>query len=136
MERVIVTLKTEPRASVEVLDPKVERSIPGALRLFPGVPKAISMAEYAYIQQSDPKLHARLHCMPYVTSKRVDRRDGYTEVEIEALAKTHGLGHLPHADQLEELKRRKHLVPKAAEGKSDPAKAKPAKAKEPEKAEK
>lgn len=128
MERVIVTLKNEPKASVEVLDEKVERSVPGALRLFPGVPKAISFAEYSYIQQSDPKLHSRLLKQPYVASKRVDRRDGYTEIEVEAMAKEHGLDHLPHAGKMKELRRRKLLKVKGEEAPKEAEAPKAAKA--------
>ena len=132
MSKVIVTLRTSPSVSVEIPNSKtvegkeveLKRSVFGALRFFPGIPKAITTDELEFIRATRPDLDRRkLNERPYVESKRVDRR-GASEAEVEAKAEKEGLSHLPHGRKLEVLTRRGKIskpTPKAV--KSEPAKA-------------
>ena len=99
MDKVIVTLRTTPAASVEVPkhfpklrgakgegDPKeIGRSCFGALRFFPGVPKTITKDELEFVRLHCGDVAARLDDRPYVESKRLDYR-GANESVIAALA--------------------------------------------------
>lgn len=126
MKKVTVTLRDSPNASVEVPEEfprrkrarragskkseatKIERSAFGAIRLFPGVPKAISSDELRYVELHRPDVFARLESRKYVESKRVDYR-GATEAAIADLASKEGLGHLPVPKQIERLVERKKI---------------------------
>jgi len=105
MKKVIVTLRDQPAASVEIPE-GVERSCFGAIRLFPDVPRAISAAELEHLRAHEPALFRRLFVQPYVESQRIDRR-GMSEAEVNRRATRFGFGHLPHARQLVALKERK-----------------------------
>lgn len=122
MKKVIVTLRDAPNASVEVPENfprpkrakktkprKIERSVFGAIRLFPGVPKAISVDELEYVKLRRPDVAARLDERPYVESKRVDYR-GITEAAIEKLAEEEGIGHLDLARKVKVLAERKKIA--------------------------
>ncbi len=104
MKRVIVTLRRGAQVEVEVPEEsggrKLERSTFGAIRIFPGVPKAISTDELAHIKATRPEV--RLEVQPYVESKRVDRRK-FSEAVVGSHADAHGLRHLPFAEQLRHL---------------------------------
>jgi hypothetical protein len=120
MEKIIVTLRDAPAASVDVPDEtggkKLQRSCFGAIRLFPGIPKTVSRDELEYLKVADPGLFARVHVQPYVESKRVDRR-GAAEAEVSHLADQEGLTHLSHSKQVELLQKRGKI------GRSTPKKA-------------
>jgi hypothetical protein len=117
MKKVIVTLSSGPAASVEFPevfprkrkekgDPvKIERSVFGAVRLFPGIPKAISASELDYLRAHRKELFPRLLARPYVESKRVDRR-GVSEGELEKLAEKEGIAHLGTRRKVEVLTER------------------------------
>lgn len=124
MKKVTVTLRDSPNASVEVPEEfprrkrargtkakakKIERSAFGAIRLFPGIPKAISVDELEYVKIHRSDVFKRLESRAYVESKRIDYR-GKTEAEIEALAAGEGLSHLPTPRQIARLVERKKLV--------------------------
>lgn len=118
MKKVTVTLRSGPYVSLEFPEEyrpargadlqKVERSCYGAVRLYPGLPKAISASELAYLEAKQPELAAKLLVRPYVESRRVDKR-GCSEAELERLAEQEGLSHLVPARQLEVLKQRGKL---------------------------
>jgi hypothetical protein len=118
MKKVTVTLRDSPTASVEVPvefprekrkkksdDRRIERSVIGAIRLFPGVPKAISADELEFVRLHRPSVFARLDSRPYVESKRVDYR-GASEGEVEDLAAKEGIGHLEFWSQVAVLRER------------------------------
>lgn len=125
MSKVIVTLRSAPSESVEIPKYKkkekgakgerveITRSCFGALRFFPGIPKAVTKDELEYIKKNDAELRRRLKTRPYVESKRVDKR-GASESEVEALAESEGIGHLPMKRQIEILKKRGKIKPKPA----------------------
>lgn len=118
MKKVIVTLRDAPNVSVEVpaefpqkrrkrgekaeKPKKIDRSVFGAIRLFPGVPKTISADELEFVRVNRPTVFGRLDSRPYVESKRIDYR-GVTEGEVEALAEKEGIGHLDFSKKLERL---------------------------------
>jgi len=147
MKRRIVTLRSAPSATVEFPETvkvgkeeqKLERSCFGALRLFPGLPRAVSEDELKYIEKKYPALFRRLAVQDYVESKRVDLR-GVTESDLDALAEKEGLGHLPPREKIRRLKERgklqesgpRKVEPLRGKGKSTPEK--PSRA--PDKAEK
>lgn len=136
MKKLNATLRSAPAASIEVPEdfppsreearearkrgeePKtrsIERSGFGALRLFPGVPRAISEDELEYIRGHRADVGRRLTVSPYVESKRLDYR-GKTEADIEALAEGEGIGHLGFAQKVERLEESGKLTrPKAVE---------------------
>lgn len=132
MDKMIATLRSSPPASVEVpaVFPRkrgvegesrsIERSVFGALRFFPGIPKTISADEVRYLRHFEPAVFARLDLRKYVASKRVDYR-GKGEKEIEALAAKEGIAHLPLAKQVERLVERKKLEipPKSASSRTE-----------------
>jgi len=115
MNKVTVTLRSAPSESIEVPTQvkykkekevtKLERSCFGAIRLFPGIPKAITKDELEHIKKTRADLFARLDVKPYVESKRVDKR-GISEADAEKLAKAEGLDHLKPKVQLEKLQER------------------------------
>lgn len=107
MTKVVVTLRSAPVASVEFPE-GVERSAFGAIRLFPGVPRAVSLSELKHIRAAEPGVFARLHVQPYVESRRVDLR-GAGEAEVARLAGEEGISHLPHAEQVRVLRERGRL---------------------------
>ncbi len=122
MDKVIVTLRSTPAASVEVPkhfpklrgakekgDPKeIGRSCFGALRFFPGVPKTITKDELEFLRIHRGDVAGRLDDRPYVESKRIDYR-GATEADIAALAEKEGVGHLKLKDQVARLRERGKL---------------------------
>lgn len=120
MRKVIVTLRGGATASIEVPGnfPRkrgekgetkaISRSIFGAIRLFPGIPKAITGDELAYVEGWRRDVFARLEVRPYVESKRVDYR-GIGEEALEALAESEGVGHLPTSRKVEVLAERGKL---------------------------
>ncbi len=120
MKKVIVTLRDAPNASVEVPGEfpqkrrakrkvrEIERSVFGAIRLFPGVPKAISSDELEYVELHRSDVFRRLDRRPYVESKRVDYR-GASEAAIEDLAAREGIGHLDLPSKVERLTERGKL---------------------------
>lgn len=122
MDKVIVTLRSAPAASVDVPkhfpklrgekregDPReIGRSCFGALRFFPGVPKTITKDELEFVRIHHGDVAARLDERPYVESKRLDYR-GATESDLAALAEKEGLGHLKLRDQVARLRDRKKL---------------------------
>jgi hypothetical protein len=122
MDKVIVTLRSTPAASVDVPkhfpklrgakgegDPKeIARSCFGALRFFPGVPKTITKDELEFVRLHHGEVAARLDDRPYVESKRLDYR-GKSEKEIAELAEKEGVGHLPLKTQVERLQARGKL---------------------------
>jgi hypothetical protein len=131
MKKVIVTLSSGPAVSLEFPEVfsrkrgekaearKIERSVFGAVRLFPGIPKAISASELEYVRAHRKDLIPRLLARPYVESRRVDRR-GVSEGELERLAEKEGVGHLPTRRKIEVLTERGKIPkpePKKAEGK-------------------
>jgi hypothetical protein len=120
MKKVIVTLQGGATASVEVPEafPRrrrakgkaraIARSVFGAIRFFPGVPKAISGDELEYIRAHRGDVSGRLEVRPYVESKRVDYR-GASEAEIERLADEGGIAHLGLSAKVERLAERGKL---------------------------
>jgi hypothetical protein len=104
----IVTLRSAPSETVEVPEEVKVRSCFGALRLFPGVPKAVTKEELKHIETARPDVFERLEVRPYVESRRVDLR-GVSEAEIAALARTEGLEHLRPAEQVRQLRERGKL---------------------------
>ena len=112
MNKVIVTLRTAPTVSIEI-PTGVERSCFGALRLYPGVPRAITKGELAHLQKAVPGVCARLETKAYVESKRIDVR-GASEAEISKLAAAEGLDHLPIDAQLTRLRERGKLPARRA----------------------
>lgn len=124
MRKIIVTLRDAPNASVEVPGEfprkrgekkkaearKIERSVFGAIRLFPGIPKAISTDELEYVKLHRSDVFRRLDVRNYVESKRVDYR-GASEAEIETLAEREGIGHLAFSRQVERLVERGKVKP-------------------------
>ena len=107
MNKVTVTLRAAPRVSFDIPE-TVERSCFGALRFFPGIPRACSTGELAYIKEHHPNDYRRLLVSSYVESRRVDRR-GASEAEIERRARQEGLEHLPFVKKVAELRRRGKL---------------------------
>lgn len=117
MKKLIAILRSTPACTVDVPatfpkkkgdenEPReIERSCFGALRFFPGIPKAISVDEMEYVRLERADLYPRFDVRPYVESKRVDRR-GATEDEIEKLAKSEGIEHLDFANALKRLRQR------------------------------
>lgn len=101
MKKVIVTLRSGPSASIEVPS-GLQRSCFGAIRLFPGIPKAIATEEYEYIRAKYPAFSARLEVGKYVESTRVGTR-GISEADLEALVKQEGLAHLKLKAQVKKL---------------------------------
>lgn len=121
-EKVNVTLRSSPSASVEFPAEKgPDRSCFGALRLFPGIPRAVTRGELDWIERREPALFARLTVSPYVESKRVDRR-GASEATVERLAESEGLSHLSHGRKVEVLRKRGKLKPPEKPPKPVPAK--------------
>jgi hypothetical protein len=129
MDKIIVTLRSAPAASVDVPKtfPKlrgakegkpreIARSCFGALRFFPGVPKAITKDELEFLRRHHGEVAGRLDERPYVESKRLDYR-GVTEADLAALAEKEGVGHLKLKDQVARLQERGKL------GKPDPKKS-------------
>lgn len=120
MKKVIVTLQGGATATVEVPDTfpkkrgvktkakKIERSVFGAIRLFPGIPKAVSEDELEFIKLGRKELFGRLEIRKYVESKRVDYK-GATEADIEALAEAEGIGHLDLPKKIEVLVEREKI---------------------------
>lgn len=138
----IATLRAAPPASVDVpenfprargekADAKkrpIERSVVGALRLFPGVPKAVTEDEVAYIKAHRLDVATRIDVRPYVESKRKDHR-GVTEVELKELATKEGVDHLPLKKQVKVLTERGKLEkPKPVKGVKPKAMKRPVKA--------
>lgn len=107
MDRVIVILRRGPQVSLEFPE-GVERSCYGAIRLYPGIPKTLSGAELKHLEKHRPDCHELLSVRPYVESQRVDKR-GCTESELNQLAESNGLGHLPISLQLQRLKEKGKL---------------------------
>jgi hypothetical protein len=111
-ERKIVTLRAAPSASVEIPEEKggrrLQRSCFGALRLFPGIPKTVTLDELECIKREEPDLYAQLTVQPYVESKRVDRR-GVAEAELARLAEAEGISGMPPQRQLRVLRERGKL---------------------------
>ena len=106
-----------------------KRSCFGALRLFPGIPRAVTAEELAFIEKKHPAVYAELEVRPYVESRRVDRR-GATEAEVERLAAEAGISHLPNARVLEILRERGKLKdPPRTRPAAKPAARKPEKSK-------
>lgn len=116
MKKVIVTLRGAPAETFEIPE-GVERSCFGSLRLFPGVPRAISAEEREHLKKTH--VEPRLNVRPYVESRRVDKR-GATESEIVAAAEKAGVSHLPMQRQIEVLLERGVIKP-PVEKKSEPA---------------
>lgn len=116
MDKVIITLRSTPSESIEIpavvkyKGDKEERKLQrtccfGAIRIFPGIPKAISKDELEHIKRIMPNVFSRLEVKPYVESKRVDVR-GASEKEINELVEKHSLGHLNSSAQIEKLMER------------------------------
>lgn len=106
-KKVVVTLRSGPSVSIEVPG-GVKRSCFGAIRLFPGIPKAIAMEEFEYVREKHPMVRARLEVGKYVESKRVGAR-GISEADLEGLAEREGLSHLKLKMQVEKLRERGKL---------------------------
>ena len=104
-DKIIVTLRSAPSVSVEILDKKCQRSCFGALRFYPGIPKVITKAELEHLTKIKGDIASKLDIRPYVESKRIDRR-GASETEIENLAKTEGIDHLHFKKKVELLQKR------------------------------
>ena len=132
-DKKIVTLRSAPPVSVEVpsvvkgddgKERKVERSCFGALRLFPGLPKAVTEDELEHIKNTEPGMFARLVIQPYVESKRVDVR-GVTESEVEKMAEEEGISHLKPKERDKKLRERGKLKrpEKRKAAKPEPSKA-------------
>lgn len=117
-KKVVATLRSGPSVSIEVPG-GVQRSCFGAIRLFPGIPRAITGEEYEHVRKKHPKVCARLEIGKYVESKRVGAR-GISEADLEGLAEREGLSHLKLKTQVEKLRERGMLpISKIAdEGKS------------------
>lgn len=138
MNKVVVTLQRGPAKTIDV--PKeykvgkgrkaekreVERSCFGSVRLYPGLPKAISDSELAFIVAVRPDVRKELKVTPYVESKRADKR-GCSEAQLEAAAEEAGISHLKPARKLEVLKGRGKL-PAAPTKKPTPKAPAPVKA--------
>lgn len=116
MNKIIVTLRSSPTESIEVPnivkykgdkeETVLQKSCTfGAIRLFAGIPKTISMDELKHIKKVMPRIYSKLDVKPYVESKRVDKR-GASESEINKLVVKEGLEHLKPAVQIEKLKER------------------------------
>lgn len=112
MDRVIVILRRGPQVSLEFPE-GVERSCYGAVRLYPGIPKALTAAELKHVEKCRPDCYGLLSVRPYVESQRVDKR-GCTESELRELAASEGLEHLPISLQLQRLKEKGKLPLKRA----------------------
>lgn len=120
MKKVIVTLKVGPSQDVDVPDQyrvgrgrratnrAVQRSCFGCLRLYPGLPKAVSEDELSWIEAKLPVLFEKLAVRPYVESRRADKV-GCSEADVEAAAEASGLGHLRYGDKVRTLKQRSTL---------------------------
>jgi hypothetical protein len=119
----IVTLRSNPAASVDVPGkfPRergkkageaktIERSVVGALRLFPGIPKTVTEDELDYMTRHRTDVATRLDRREYVESKRKELR-GCTEAEVRERAEAEGVGHLPFKGQEKALLDRGKLVP-------------------------
>lgn len=128
-ERTIVTLRSAPSESIEVPGEfggrALQRSCFGAIRLFPGVPKTVTRDELEQIKRGRPDVFARLTVQPYVESRRVDRR-GATEADVHRLAEEAGISHLPHARQVEVLRKRGKMPANAPEKAPEAAGERPA----------
>jgi len=129
-EKVTVVLRSQGSVEIEFPEGKEapkNRSCFGALRLFAGIPRAITREELEWIEKKEPKLFARLRVAKYVESKRVDRR-GASEAEVERLAEREGIGHLPPGRRLEVLRKRGKVKPPEPNPVrlEKPAKSKPA----------
>lgn len=142
----IVTLRSAPSASVDVPelfpkkrgkseDRRIERSVHGSIRLFPGVPKAVTEDELEYIRATRSDIATRLDDRPYVESKRRELR-GATEGEIAELAAKEGIDHLPTREQhrilVDRGKLQKPKPPSVKPHAEDRSKAKPTSAKAPD----
>jgi hypothetical protein len=148
---VVVTLRSAPPASVDVPEhfprvrgkpdePKpIERSVVGALRMFPGVPKAVTSDELAYVETTRRDVAERLDVRPYRESKRKDHR-GATEAEVREVAVAEGVEHLSARKQVEVLvdrgklkppKERRSVEPKSMKRSGRPPKPSKKPAKEP-----
>lgn len=137
--KAIVMLRSAPSESIEVPSvvkykgdkekKELKRSCFGAIRLFPGIPKAITTDELEHIKKTRADLFARLEVRPYVESKRVDVR-GASEADIEKMAASEGIGHLRPKAQVSKLEERgklkrpeKRETAAKVEGKSSPTPA-------------
>ena len=78
MTKVIVTLLAGRPLQVDIPDEhngnKVERSLYGAIRLFPNVPRTISADELAFVKEKEP--NAKFREQKYVETKRLKGADG------------------------------------------------------------
>ena len=78
MTKVIVTLLGGRRLQVDVpaehKGRKLERSVYGAVRLHPNVPRTLSKDELDYVREREPK--AELRVQKYAEAKRVKAADG------------------------------------------------------------
>ncbi len=83
-KKVIATLRSGPSASIEIPS-GVQRSCFGAIRLFPGIPRAITTEEFEHVRAKYPTLCARIQINKYVESTRVGAR-GISETDLEVLA--------------------------------------------------
>jgi len=127
-----VTVVLRSRGSTEIEFPEGKdapsRSCFGALRLFAGIPRAITREELEYIERKFPGVFENLRVTPYVESKRVDRR-GASEAELERLAEREGIAHLPPGRRLEVLRKRGKLKAPERRAAGKPAEKPPAKPK-------
>jgi len=120
MNRAIVTLRSAPSVSIDIPAQEegakqIQRSCFGAIRLFPGVPKAVTKDELDHIKATMPEVFLRLTIQPYVESKRVDLR-GVAEADVSKLAAEEGIEHLSHARQVDLLRERGQIARPAHRG--------------------
>lgn len=104
MPKINVTLiSSSPPLSFEFPE-GIERSCFGAIRLFQGVMRTITLDELNHIKTKYKKESVKIKTSKYVESKRVDKR-GYNEDDINYLAKEHNLLDLPLKNQIKRLKK-------------------------------